>query len=185
VPLYVGGIGWDVFPTRPNRSASSSNGRSAIPSYELRVNGATRKVTVRDPDEPLLYVLRNHLALTGAKYGCGVGQCGACTVVIDGEAQRSCLVPVQKAAGRAIVTVEGLGTPAKPSPLQQAFIAEQAAQCGYCVAGIVMTASALLAKEPDASEEAIRTALAGNLCRCGTHKRILQAVLRATGKTTA
>jgi nicotinate dehydrogenase subunit A len=161
------------------------NPEAVIPSYELRINGTARKVTVRDPDEPLLYVLRNQLALTGAKYGCGAGQCGACTVVIDGEAQRSCLVPVRKAAGHAIVTVEGLGTPAQPSPLQQAFIAEQAAQCGYCVAGMVMTASALLAKHPDASEETIRTTLAGNLCRCGTHKRILQAVLRATGKTTA
>ena len=158
---------------------------ASIPSYELRVNGMARKVTVRDPAEPLLYVLRNQLALTGAKYGCGVGQCGACTVVIEGEAQRSCLVPVRMAAGHAIVTVEGLGTPAKPSPLQQAFIAEQAAQCGYCAAGMVMTASALLAKHPDASEETIRTALAGNLCRCGTHQRILQAVLRATGRTTA
>ena len=159
--------------------------RPAIPSYELRVNGAPRKVTVRDPDEPLLYVLRNRLALTGAKYGCGVGQCGACTVTIDGEAQRSCLVPVKKAAGHAIVTVEGLGTPAKPSPLQQAFIDLQAAQCGYCVAGMVMTAQALLARHPDASEDDIRVALAGNLCRCGTHQRILKAVLRATGKMTA
>ena len=159
-----------------------TSGRSAIPSFELRVNGAIRKVTVRDPNEPLLYVLRNRLGLTGAKYGCGVGQCGACTVEIDGEAQRACLVPVRKAAGHAIVTVEGLGTPDKPSPLQQAFIAEQAAQCGYCVAGMVMTAAALLARHPDASEDVIRTALAGNLCRCGTHQRILHAVLRATGK---
>lgn len=154
-------------------------------AYELRVNGTVRKVVVRDPDEPLLYVLRNRLALTGAKYGCGVGQCGACTVVIDGEARRSCLVPVREAAGRAIVTVEGLGTPAKPSPLQQAFIDEQAAQCGYCVAGMVTAASALLARHPDASEAEIRTALAGNLCRCGTHKRILQAVLRAAGRAPA
>ena len=140
---------------------------------------------MRDPDEPLLYVLRNRLALTGAKYGCGVGQCGACTVMIDGEARRSCLVPVRKAAGHAIVTVEGLGTPDRPAPLQQAFIAEQAAQCGYCVAGMVMTAAALLARHPDASEDAIRSALAGNLCRCGTHQRILRAVLRASGKASA
>ena len=162
-----------------------TSGRFAIPGFELRVNGTIRTVAVHDPDEPLLYVLRNRLGLTGAKYGCGVGQCGACTVTIDGEAQRSCLVPVRKAAGRAIVTVEGLGTPDRPSPLQQAFIAEQAAQCGYCVAGMVMSAAALLARQPDASEVAIRTALAGNLCRCGTHQRILQAVLRAAGKAGA
>jgi nicotinate dehydrogenase subunit A len=170
-------------PARPRDSVG--NRRSFIPSFDLRINGATHKVTVRDPDEPLLYVLRNRLGLTGAKYGCGVGQCGACTITMDGEAQRSCLVPVKKAAGHAIVTVEGLGTPAKPSPLQQAFIDLQAAQCGYCVAGMVMTATALLARHPDASEDAIRAALAGNLCRCGTHQRILKAVLRATGTTTA
>jgi len=175
----------DFWARRRNAAPHRGETEAAIPSYELRVNGAPRNVTVRDPDEPLLYVLRNRLALTGAKYGCGVGQCGACTVTIDGVAQRSCLVPVKKAAGHAIVTVEGLGTPATPSPLQQAFIDEQAAQCGYCVAGMVMTATALLARHPDASEDDVRVALAGNLCRCGTHQRILKAVLRATGKTTA
>ena len=150
-----------------------------MPSFTLNVNGAARTVDVRDPDEPLLYVLRNALALTGAKFGCGLGQCGACTVLVDGEAVRACLVPVAKAAGRTITTVEGLGTPEKPHPLQAAFVAEQAAQCGYCVTGMVMTGAALLARKPAATEAEARQALAGNLCRCGTHQRILRAVMRA------
>jgi len=152
-------------------------------TLELKVNGSTAKVEVRDPDEPLLYVLRNRLGLTGAKFGCGLGQCGACTVIVDGEAVRSCTLPVAKVAGHNVVTVEGLGTPDKPHPLQAAFIAEQAAQCGYCTAGIVMTATALLAKKPGATAEEARAALAGNLCRCGSHQRVLRAIERAAGRT--
>ncbi len=155
-----------------------------MPKLVLNVNGEPRTVDVRDPDEPLLYILRNSLALTGAKYGCGLGQCGACTVIVDGEAVRSCLVPVAKAAGRKVTTIEGLGAPEKPHPLQAAFVAEQAAQCGYCVAGMVMAGAAALARKPALSREEAQQALAGNLCRCGTHERILRAMLRAAGRAT-
>ena len=154
-------------------------------TLELKVNGTVSKVDVRDPDEPLLYVLRHRLGLTGAKFGCGLGQCGACTVIVDGEATRSCVLTVAKAAGKTIVTVEGLGTPAKPHPLQAAMIEEQAAQCGYCTTGVVMTAAALLAKTPGASADEARAALAGNLCRCGSHQRVLRAFERAAGRTPA
>ena len=146
----------------------------------LHVNGETRTVEVRDPDEPLLYVLRNALSLTGAKFGCGLGQCGACTVIVDGDAVRSCLLPVSQVVGKKVTTVEGLGTPEHPHPLQAAFVAEQAAQCGYCVAGMVMTGAALLAHKPVLTRTDAQQALAGNLCRCGTHQRILHAVLRAS-----
>ena len=156
-----------------------------MPSFTLNVNGEPRTVEVRDPDEPLLYVLRNSLSLTGAKFGCGLGQCGACTVIVDNEAVRSCRMPVSKAAGKKITTIEGLGTPDKPHPLQAAFVAEQAAQCGYCVTGMVMTGAAALARKPNLSREDAQQALAGNLCRCGTHDRILRAMLRASGKATA
>jgi len=155
-----------------------------MPSLKLQVNGATRTVAVRDPDEPLLYVLRNTLSLTGAKFGCGLGQCGACTVIIDGDAVRSCLLPVSKVVGKKVTTIEGLGTPENPHPLQAAFVAEQAAQCGYCTAGMVMTGAALLARKPDLTRADVRQALAGNLCRCGTHQRVLRAVLRAAGSST-
>lgn len=144
----------------------------------LDVNGE-RRTTRAAPDTPLLYVLRNDLELNAAKYGCGFGQCGACTVIVDGTAIRSCVTPVAAVVGRKIVTLEGLGTPAAPGPLQQAFIAEQAAQCGYCVAGMMMSAQALLARNPDPTDAEIRAALAGNLCRCGTHNRIVRAVQRA------
>ena len=154
-----------------------------MPGYTLNVNGEQKHVDRRDPDEPLLYVLRNALGLTGAKYGCGLGQCGACTVIVDGEAVRSCRLSVAKAEGRKITTIEGLGTPDKPHPLQAAFVAEQAAQCGYCVTGMVMTGAALLARNPHATRADAQKALAGNLCRCGTHERILQAVVRASGRT--
>jgi nicotinate dehydrogenase subunit A len=156
-----------------------------MPSLTLNVNGETRNVDVRDSQEPLLYVLRNALALTGAKYGCGLGQCGACKVIVDGEAVPSCLMPVANAVGKKVTTIEGLGTPDKPHPLQTAFIAEQAAQCGYCVTGMVMTGAALLARKPEITREDAQQALAGNLCRCGTHERILQAMLRASRRTTA
>jgi nicotinate dehydrogenase subunit A len=145
----------------------------------LRVNGANREVETDDPDVPLLYVLRNDLGLTGSKFGCGLAQCGACTVLADGRAVRSCNAPTRSVVGQEIVTIEGLGSPARPDPLQAAFIAEQAAQCGYCTAGMVMTARALLAHTPRPSEHQVREALGGNLCRCGSHARVIRAVLRA------
>jgi nicotinate dehydrogenase subunit A len=148
----------------------------------LNVNGSARAVDVRDIEEPLLFVLRNQLGLTGAKYGCGLGQCGACTVLVDGEAVRACLVPAGSAVRKSITTIEGLGSEAKLHPLQAAFIDEQAAQCGYCVTGMVMSAAALLAKNPKPTRDAAKAALAGNLCRCGAHQRILDAVVRAAGE---
>jgi nicotinate dehydrogenase subunit A len=149
----------------------------------LEVNGARHSVPAA-PDTPLLYVLRNDLALNAAKFGCGLGQCGACTVVIDGTAVRSCVTPVSTAVGKKVTTLEGLGTAEKPGPLQRAFIAEQAAQCGYCVAGMMMSAKALLDRTPSPTESEIRAALEGNLCRCGTHNRIVRAVGRAAREKT-
>jgi nicotinate dehydrogenase subunit A len=151
-------------------------------AYSFSVNGSARTVESADPDQPLLYVLRNALGLTGVKFGCGLGQCGACTVIIDGDAARSCLTPVSTVADRRVTTVEGLGTADKPHPIQAAFIAEQAAQCGYCTNGMVMTSTALLARQPGATLDDAKQALAGNLCRCGTHRRILRAVMRAAGR---
>ena len=156
-----------------------------MPKFTLNVNGEARTVEIRDSQEPLLYVLRNSLALTGAKFGCGIGQCGACTVIVDGDAVRSCLLPVAKVEGRKVTTIEGLGTPEKPHPLQAAFVSEQAAQCGYCVTGMVMTGAALLARKPEITREDAQQALAGNLCRCGTHERILRAMLRASRREKA
>lgn len=144
----------------------------------LDVNGKKQQVAA-DPETPLLYVLRNDLKLKGARYGCGIGQCGACTVIIDGKAVQSCDVPVSAATGKQITTVEGIARNGKLHPLQEAFIAEQAAQCGYCATGIIMSAKALLDANPKATESEIRTALKGNLCRCGTHQRILRAIQRA------
>lgn len=144
----------------------------------LDINGKAHEVTA-DPQTPLLYVLREELQLNGAKFGCGLAQCGACTVVVDGEAVFSCVTPIQSLAGRKIVTIEGLGSVERPGPLQQAFIEKQAAQCGYCISGMMMRAHALLLKSPGASVEAIRAALEPNLCRCGTHMRIISAVQRA------
>ncbi|CAM2171037.1 Nicotinate dehydrogenase subunit A [Paraburkholderia sacchari] len=146
--------------------------------FKITVNGVSRTVEV-DPNTPLLYVLRNDLALNGPKFGCGLGECGACTVVMDGKATRSCITPVKAAHGREVVTLEGLGTVDHPHPLQQAFIDSQAAQCGYCTNGMVMTAKALLDRNPNPSDEQIRQALAYNLCRCGTHVEIVDAVKRA------
>ncbi|MGE3247623.1 MAG: (2Fe-2S)-binding protein [Beijerinckiaceae bacterium] len=146
--------------------------------YSLNVNGKDRSVDVPDSDEPLLYVLRNDLALTGAKYGCGLGQCGACTVLMDGEPVRTCQLPVSAAKGK-IVTIEGLGTPEAMHKVQAAFVEERAAQCGYCTNGMVMSAAALLAKNAKPSQAEVREGLAANLCRCGTHDRIVKAVLRA------
>jgi nicotinate dehydrogenase subunit A len=148
-------------------------------AISLRVNGAVRAVPA-EPDTPLLYVLRNDLALNGAKFGCGLAQCGACTVLVDGKATRSCVTAIGTLGNAEITTIEGLGTPDKPHPLQQAFIAQQAAQCGYCINGMIMTAKELLDRQPGATEADVRSALAGNLCRCGTHNRIVNAVLRAS-----
>ena len=145
---------------------------------ELNINGRTHAIDA-DPHTPLLYVLRDHLALSGAKFGCGLGQCGACTVMVDGQATFSCLTPISVLPGRRIKTVEGLGTIEQPGPLQRAFIDEQAAQCGYCIAGMIMRAQALLEKNPSPSEAEIRRHMMPNLCRCGTHMRILRAVHRA------
>jgi nicotinate dehydrogenase subunit A len=147
-------------------------------TFTLRVNGEARTVDV-DPDTPLLYVLRDNLALKGPRFGCGLAQCGACTVHVNGEAVRSCVLPIETLKDGAVTTLEGLGTSAKPSKLQQAFIDEQAAQCGYCINGMIMSSAALLEKNKTPSESDIRTALADNLCRCGTHKRIVAAVKRA------
>jgi len=149
----------------------------------LRVNGGNREVESDDPDVPLLYVLRGDLGLTGTKFGCGLAQCGACTVLVDGRAVRSCATPARSVVGRDVITIEGLGSPARPDPLQAALIAEQAAQCGYCTAGMVMTARALLASAPRPSERQVREALADNLCRCGSHARVIRAVLRAAAAT--
>jgi nicotinate dehydrogenase subunit A len=148
----------------------------------LVVNGQRREVTVDDPATPLLYVLRDELGLQGPHYGCGLAQCGACTVHIDGAVRRSCVVAVDSVAGRAITTLEGLGTQANPHVLQTAFIEEQAAQCGYCANGMLMTAAALLKEKPRATDAEIAEALAGNICRCGTHARIVKAVARAAGR---
>ena len=146
----------------------------------ITVNGKPHAVKAA-PETPLLYVLRNELELNGPKFGCGLAQCGACTVHIDGRPMRSCSVPVSTVKGK-VVTIEGLGTPEKPHPLQKAFIEEQAAQCGYCINGMVMTAAAFLEKNPKPGEAKLRKAMDGNLCRCGTHMRILRAVKRAAGE---
>jgi nicotinate dehydrogenase subunit A len=152
-------------------------------SIALNVNGRTARVMVDDPNMPLLYALRNDLGLRGPRFGCGLGQCGACTVHMDGNAVRSCITPLSLVGDRSIVTLEGLGTPEKPHPMQQAFIDEQAVQCGYCINGMIMEAAAFLAKTRNPSDSQIREALASNLCRCGTHLRILRAVKRAAAQT--
>ncbi len=147
-------------------------------TINLKVNGVPRSVTA-EPDTPLLYVLRNDFELNGAKYGCGLSQCGACTVLIDGQAVRSCVTPISELEKSEIMTIEGLATIDKLHVLQQAFIEEQAAQCGYCTNGMIMSAKELLDRNPRPSEPDVRAALASNLCRCGTHNRIIRAVLRA------
>ena len=144
----------------------------------LKVNGTVHSV-IADLDTPLLYVLRNDLGLNAAKFGCGLGQCGACTVLVDGAALRSCIAPIGALTQSEIITLEGLGTLEQPHPLQSAFMAEQAAQCGYCTSGMIMSAKELLDRNPRPGEGDVRAALAGNLCRCGTHNRIIRAVLRA------
>ena len=153
-------------------------------NYSLRVNGATRNVSV-EPDAPLLYILRNDFELNGPRFGCGLAQCGACTVLVDGKPTRSCVTPVSAVGAKPVVTLEGLGTADKPHPLQKAFIEEQAAQCGYCANGMIMSAKALLDRTPKPSEAQIKKALAANLCRCGTHNRIVRAVQRAAKEGVA
>jgi nicotinate dehydrogenase subunit A len=148
-----------------------------MPSISLRVNGELRNVNA-EPDTPLLYVLRNDLELNGPKFGCGMAQCGACTVLVDGKPVRSCVTPVSAARGR-ITTIEGLGTIDKLHPLQKAFIEEQACQCGFCGNGMVIAAKALLDRKPKPSEQEIKQALNGHLCRCASHNRIVRAVTKA------
>jgi nicotinate dehydrogenase subunit A len=153
-------------------------------SITLNVNGQDHAVEA-DPDSKLLYALRNDLKLHGPKFGCGLSQCGACTVIIDGAATRSCVTPLSSLEGSKITTLEGLGTPEKPHPLQQAFIDEQALQCGYCINGMIMTAKAFLDSNPHPSRDDIKEALNDNLCRCGTHMRIVRAVERAAKASQA
>jgi nicotinate dehydrogenase subunit A len=149
-------------------------------SVTLQVNGRSQSLQVDDPDIPLLYVLRNDLGLHGPRFGCGLGQCGACTVHLDGDAVRSCVLPLSSlTADQKIVTLEGLGSPDNPHKLQKAFIDEQAVQCGYCINGMIMQAAAFLSQTTTPDEAAIRDALQNNLCRCGTHQRIIRAVQRA------
>jgi nicotinate dehydrogenase subunit A len=150
-----------------------------MPPVQLNVNGHTASVVVDDPDMPLLYVLRNDLGFHGPRFGCGLGQCGACTVIMDGAATRSCVTPLSAVGAAKIVTLEGLGTPEAPSPVQKAFITEQAVQCGYCINGMIMQSTAFLARNKSPTDDEIKQELAANLCRCGTHLRIVRAVQRA------
>jgi len=148
-------------------------------TYKFQLNGSPVTAESWDPEQPLLYVVRNALGQHGPKFGCGLAQCGACTVLVDGKAARSCVTPVKSVANRSVTTIEGLGTPEKPDVVQAAFIAEQAAQCGYCTNGMIMAAKALLAQTPKPTLDQVKQGLNGNLCRCGTHTRILRAVMRA------
>ena len=152
-----------------------------MPVFRCRINNRTASIESWDASQPLLYALRGRPGLHGAKIGCGLGQCGSCTVLIDNEPARACVTPISTVAGKHIVTVEGLGTPAEPHPVQAAFIAEQAAQCGYCTSGMIISAVALLRRTPKPTLDQVKDALAGNLCRCGAHTRILRAVMRAAG----
>ena len=152
-----------------------------MPKYTLEVNGKSRAVEA-DADMPLLYALRENLELKGPRFGCGLGQCGACTVLADGAAVRSCQMTVADAQGKAITTLEGLGSASKPHPIQAAFIEHQVPQCGYCTSGMIMSAAALLSEKRNPSEEDIRSALDGNLCRCGSHVRVVGAVMAASGQ---
>jgi nicotinate dehydrogenase subunit A len=150
-------------------------------SYNVRINGIARSVESTDAEKPLLYVLRG-LGLTATKFGCGLGQCGACTVLIDGHAARSCQTTIADVQQRSVTTLEGLGSTSAPHPVQAAFIKEQVPQCGYCTSGMIMSSVALLADKAKPSEQEIRTALDGNLCRCGTHVRVVRAVMAASGQ---
>jgi nicotinate dehydrogenase subunit A len=150
-----------------------------MPNYSFRLNGRAVSVESWDPAQPLLYLLRNSLGMRAVKFGCGLGQCGSCTVLVDGKAARSCMTSISQISGHAVTTLEGLGTPEKPDPLQAAFISAQAAQCGYCTNGMIMAAKALLTQTPNPSPEQIKQGMAGNLCRCGTHTRIFAAITTA------
>jgi nicotinate dehydrogenase subunit A len=150
-------------------------------TYSIRINGIARTVSSSDPDEPLLYVLRG-LSLTATKFGCGLGQCGACNVLIEGRATRSCLETISSLQGKSVVTLEGLGSISAPHPVQAAFVKEQVPQCGYCTSGMIISAAALLAERPKPTEDDVLAALEGNLCRCGTHSRIVRAVMAASGQ---
>ena len=150
-------------------------------SYTIRVNQFTRTIETADPEKPLLYVLRG-LGLTAAKFGCGLGQCGACTVWIDGQPARSCVVTIADVKDKTVTTLEGLSSTSTPHPIQAAFIEEQVPQCGYCTSGMIMSAAALLAQKAKPNENEVRAALDGNLCRCGTHTRVIRAVMRASGQ---
>jgi nicotinate dehydrogenase subunit A len=152
--------------------------------FALRVNGRAQEVDV-DPATPLLYVLSDELALNGPKFGCGLGQCGSCTVIIKGQAVRSCVTPVKTVAGAEITTLEGLGTPEKPHPIQQAFIDEQAAQCGFCLSGVILAAKALVDRTPNPTDEQIQQALSGVLCRCFAHTRMIAAIKRYASSRSA
>ncbi len=153
-----------------------------MPEYTCTINGRSTTLRCWDPAQPLLYSLRGAPGLHGAKIGCGLGQCGSCTVLLDDAAVRSCVVATSAIAGRTITTIEGLGTPDRPDPVQAAFIAEQAAQCGYCTPGMVLAVKALLSRTPKPTIEQVKEGLAGNLCRCGAYTRILRAVMRASGQ---
>ena len=148
-------------------------------AYTFRLNGRQVSADSWDPAQPLLYVLRNQFDLHGTKFGCGLGQCGACTVLLDGKPTRACQTTISRTAGRAVTTIEGLGTIDRPHRVQAAFVAEQAAQCGYCTSGMIVTAAALLSQSTPPTIERAKQALVGNLCRCGTHTRIIRAVMRA------
>lgn len=150
-------------------------------AISFNLNGRSVSVQVDDPKMPLLYALRDDLGLHGPRFGCGLGQCGACTVHLEGRAVRSCVTPISTVSHRRVVTLEGLGTPQKPHPLQQAFIDEQAMQCGYCMNGMIMQAAALLQQNKHPSDDEIKSALAANLCRCGSHLRVVRAIRRAAG----
>ena len=150
-------------------------------NYRLRINGFERTIEASDPDQPLLYGLRG-LGLTATKFGCGLGQCGACNVLIEGRPVRSCLTTVADAQGKSVTTLEGLGSVSAPHPVQAAFIKEQVPQCGYCTSGMIVSAIALLADKPKPTEQDVRSALDGNLCRCGTHVRVIRAVMAASGQ---
>jgi nicotinate dehydrogenase subunit A len=156
----------------------------AVAPVTVLVNGQRREVRT-EPDTALLYVLRNHLGLKGTRFGCGLGLCGACLVLVDGQAAYSCDMPLGAVRDKEIITVEGLGTPGQPHPVIRALIAEQAAQCGYCLSGVIVAAAALLKRDPDPSAEQVRAALDGNLCRCGSHNRIVRAVLAAAAELRA
>jgi nicotinate dehydrogenase subunit A len=167
-------------PRRPEGQRFSRGNRlNSRQSISLDVNGTTSSLTIDDPTIPLLYALRDDLGLHGPRFGCGLGQCGACTVLLDGSAIRSCVFPAVSAVGHRVVTLEGLGTAEKPHPLQQAFIDEQAVQCGYCINGMIMQAAAFISSNKNPTDAQIKQALANNLCRCGTHLRIVRAVRRA------